>query len=118
MKISARNQLKARSPGATTSHVSIDIGQGSMLTASLTNEAVADLGLKVGDDVWAIIKASDVLVAKYSVPCADGEARLAYGCESSDKARRHHKHDRHWRNCFAPSFIVATVSTAVRLATL
>jgi molybdopterin-binding protein len=40
----------------TTSHVSIDIGQGSMLTASITNEAVADLGLKVGDDAWAIIK--------------------------------------------------------------
>jgi molybdopterin-binding protein len=68
MKISARNQLKGKivhiQPGATTSHVGIDIGQGSILTASITNEAVADLGLKIGDDAWAIIKASDVLVAK------------------------------------------------------
>jgi molybdopterin-binding protein len=46
MTISARNQLKgkiaAASAGATTSHVSIDIRQGSILTASITNEAVAE----------------------------------------------------------------------------
>jgi molybdopterin-binding protein len=68
MKISARNQLKGKivavTAGATTSHVSIDIGQGSILTASITNEAVADLGLKVGDDAWAIIKASEIMVGK------------------------------------------------------
>src|SRR5258708_14493931 len=47
MKISARNQLKGKivavKAGATTSHVSIDIGQGTIITASITNEAVADL---------------------------------------------------------------------------
>ena len=70
MKISARNQLTGKivavNAGATTSHVNIDVGQGSILMASITNEAVADLGLKVGDDAWAIIiiKASDVMVAK------------------------------------------------------
>jgi molybdopterin-binding protein len=68
MKISARNQLKGKivavKAGATTSHVSIDIGQGSIITASITNEAVVDLGLKVGDDAWAIIKASEVMVGK------------------------------------------------------
>jgi molybdopterin-binding protein len=68
MKISARNQLKGKivavKAGATTSHVSIDIGQGSIITASITNEAVADLGLKVGDDAWAIIKASEVMIGK------------------------------------------------------
>jgi molybdopterin-binding protein len=68
MKISARNQLKGKivavTAGATTSHVNIDIGQGSIITASITNEAVADLGLKVGDDAWAIIKASEVMVGK------------------------------------------------------
>jgi molybdopterin-binding protein len=36
----------------------------SARTSSITNEAVADLGLKVGDDAWAIIRASDLLVAK------------------------------------------------------
>jgi molybdopterin-binding protein len=34
-----------------------------MVTASITNEAVDDLGLKVGDKVRAVIKASDVMVA-------------------------------------------------------
>jgi molybdopterin-binding protein len=32
--------------------------------ASITNEAVADLGLKAGDEVLAVIKASEVMVAK------------------------------------------------------
>jgi molybdopterin-binding protein len=68
MKISARNQLKGKvttvKTGATTSHVSIDIGGGNTVMASITNEAVADLGLKTGDEVLAIIKASDVMVAK------------------------------------------------------
>ena len=65
---SARNQLKGKivavTAGATTSHVGIDIGQGTVITASITNEAVADLGLKVGDDAWAIIKASEVTIGK------------------------------------------------------
>jgi molybdopterin-binding protein len=34
------------------------------LTASITNEAVDELALKIGDDAWGIIKASDVIVAK------------------------------------------------------
>ena len=50
--------------GATTSHVRIDIGQGVVVTASITNEAVADLGLKNGDEAWAVIKASDVMIGK------------------------------------------------------
>jgi molybdopterin-binding protein len=68
MNISARNQLKGKIvdvvKGATTSHVRVDIGSGVMVTASITNEAVADLGLKPGDDAWAIIKASDVMIGK------------------------------------------------------
>jgi molybdopterin-binding protein len=68
MKISARNQLKGRvveiRRGATTAHVRIDIGNGMIVTASITNEAVDDLGLAVGDGAIAVIKASDVMVAK------------------------------------------------------
>jgi molybdopterin-binding protein len=68
MKLSARNQLKGKilevTKGATTSHVRIDVGQGVTITASITNEAVADLALKKGDDAWAVIKASDVMVGK------------------------------------------------------
>jgi molybdopterin-binding protein len=67
MKLSARNQIKGRvvdvTKGATTSHVRIDIGNGVVITSSITNEAVDDLGLKVGDEATAIIKASDVMVA-------------------------------------------------------
>jgi len=66
MKISARNQLKGTivdvTKGATTSHVRIDIG-GTVVTASITNEAVDELGLKKGGAAIAVIKASDVLVA-------------------------------------------------------
>jgi molybdopterin-binding protein len=68
MKLSARNQLKGKvvdvTKGATTSHVRIDIGGGVVVMASITNEAVADLGLKAGDDAVAVIKASDVIVGK------------------------------------------------------
>lgn len=68
MKLSARNQLKGKivevTKGATTSHVRVDIGHGVIITSSITNEAVADLGLKKGDDAWAVIKASDVMIGK------------------------------------------------------
>jgi molybdopterin-binding protein len=66
MRISARNQLKGTvtevTKGATTSHVRVDIGGGKIVTASITNEAVDELGLKVGDTAYAIVKASDVMV--------------------------------------------------------
>jgi molybdopterin-binding protein len=68
MKLSARNQLKGKivdiTKGATTSHVRVDLGHGVIVTASITNEAVADLGLQKGDDAWAVIKASDVMIGK------------------------------------------------------
>jgi molybdopterin-binding protein len=68
MKISARNQLKGKivevRRGATTAHVRIDIGNGIIVTSSITNEAVDDLGLAAGDEAIAVIKASDVMVAK------------------------------------------------------
>ena len=68
MKLSARNQINGRvlevRKGTTTAHVRIDIGNGVVITSSITNEAVDDLGLGVGDEAIAIIKASDVMVAK------------------------------------------------------
>jgi molybdopterin-binding protein len=68
MKLSARNQLKGTivdvKKGQTTAHVVIDIGGGVKVTASITNEAIADLALKVGDAAIAVIKASDVIVGK------------------------------------------------------
>jgi molybdopterin-binding protein len=68
MKLSARNVLKGRvvdvKKGATTAHVRIDIGGGAIVTASITNEAVEDLKLAPGDTAYAVVKASDVMVAK------------------------------------------------------
>lgn len=65
MKISARNRLKGRivevKKGATTAHIRIDVS-GTIVTASITNEAVEELGLKVGQEAYAIVKASDVMV--------------------------------------------------------
>ena len=67
MRLSARNQLKGTvvevTKGQTTAHVRIDIGGGVVVTASVTNEAVDDLRLKVGQTAHAVIKASDVMVA-------------------------------------------------------
>ena len=67
MRISARNRLKGKvtevTKGATTAHVKIDVG-GTVVTASVTNQAVDELGLKVGDEAYAIVKASDVMVGK------------------------------------------------------
>jgi molybdopterin-binding protein len=67
MKLSARNQLAGKilevRKGQTTAHVRIDIG-GPVVMASITNEAVDELGLAVGQDVLAVIKASDVMVGK------------------------------------------------------
>jgi molybdopterin-binding protein len=66
MKLSARNVLKGRivgiDKGAVTSHVRLDIG-GETVTSSITNDAVEELGLKIGIDAYAVIKASDVMVA-------------------------------------------------------
>jgi molybdopterin-binding protein len=67
-KISARNQLAGKvvavRKGATTAHVRVDIGHGVIVTASITNEAVEDLQLAENDAVIAVIKASDVMIAK------------------------------------------------------
>ena len=66
MKISARNVLKGKIvevvKGATTAHVRIDVS-GTIVTASITNEAVDDLALKKGMTASAVIKSSDVMVA-------------------------------------------------------
>lgn len=66
MKLSARNQLKGTvveiTKGATTSHVKIELGQGNIVTASITNMSVDELGLEVGKPAYAVVKASDVMV--------------------------------------------------------
>jgi molybdopterin-binding protein len=68
MKLSARNVLKGKVTavvkGVTTAHIKIDVGQGVVITSSITVEAAKDLKLKKGDEAYAIIKASEVIVGK------------------------------------------------------
>ena len=67
MKLSARNKLKGKildvKKGGTTAHVRLEIASGQIVTASITNEAVEELGLKPGSAAVAVIKASDVMIA-------------------------------------------------------
>jgi molybdopterin-binding protein len=67
MRLSARNQIKGKilevKKGATTSHVRVEISPGQIITSSITNEAVEELGLKAGDAAIVVIKASDVMIA-------------------------------------------------------
>jgi len=68
MKLSARNVLRGRivnvQKGATTAHVRIELKGGEVITSSITNEAVDELRLAVGDEAYAVIKASDVMMAR------------------------------------------------------
>lgn len=65
MKLSARNQLRAKvvalNEGVVTTIVELDVG-GERLVSSITAEAARDLGLREGMDVTAIVKASDVIL--------------------------------------------------------
>jgi molybdopterin-binding protein len=67
MRLSARNLIKGKilevTKGATTSHVRVDIGNGVVMTASITNEAVEELGLRAGASAVVVVKASDVMIA-------------------------------------------------------
>ena len=67
MKLSARNQLRGTvrsvNEGAAVANVELDV-QGQRLVASVTVEAVKDLALAEGDQITAVIKASDVIIAK------------------------------------------------------
>jgi len=66
MKISARNQLKGKvvriEEGAVNAIVAIDIGNDNRITSVISLNAVKELGLKVGSEAYAIIKASSVMV--------------------------------------------------------
>ena len=66
MRLSARNQIRARvtaiTAGEATANVELEAG-GTRLVASITVEAARELGLSEGGEVIAVIKASDVIVA-------------------------------------------------------
>ncbi|MDA4121142.1 MAG: TOBE domain-containing protein [Thaumarchaeota archaeon] len=67
-RLSARNRLKAKvvevQRGPIASEVKMSLGTSGVLTSIISNEAVEELGLKAGDRVEAIIKATEVIIAK------------------------------------------------------
>jgi molybdopterin-binding protein len=68
MKLSARNQLKGViceiKKGMTTAVVKIEVRNPAVVSASITIEALEELALRVGEEAYAVIKASDVMVGK------------------------------------------------------
>ena len=66
MKISARNQLKGKVASIETDSVNtivhIDIGGGNVISSTISIAAVKELGLEVGKEAYAIIKATSVMV--------------------------------------------------------
>ena len=67
MEISARNQLHGKvtkiTLGAVMAEVQLDVGGHSVVSA-VTRSSVERLGLKVGDDAVAIVKATEVMIGK------------------------------------------------------
>jgi molybdopterin-binding protein len=68
MQISARNQLRGRIAaihlGAVMAEVTVDIGGGHLLVSAITRGSTESMGLHEGMEVIAVIKATEVLIAK------------------------------------------------------
>ncbi|MBB5335060.1 TOBE domain-containing protein [Pectinatus brassicae] len=67
MKLSARNQLKgtvcAIDAGSVNDVVKIKLASGDIISATITKQSVEELGLVVGKEAYAVVKASSVMVA-------------------------------------------------------
>ena len=61
MKLSARNQLKG-TVVSVDGVVKIEVAPGMVITSSITNAAIDELGLAPGVEAYAVIKASNVIV--------------------------------------------------------
>jgi molybdopterin-binding protein len=67
MKISARNMLKGKvskmTAGAVNSEVIVQLPDGTQIVSVITKSSAKSLGLKKGREVYAVIKASSVMIA-------------------------------------------------------
>lgn len=67
MQISARNQLRGRvkriEHGAVNSEVTLELPGGIEVVSIITKQSAEQLELSVGKQVFAVIKASDVMIA-------------------------------------------------------
>lgn len=68
MEISARNKIKGTIKeikiGSVMAKVTIEIGDGTIINSVITIESVEDLKLKVGDEIYAIVKSTEVMIGK------------------------------------------------------
>jgi molybdate transport system regulatory protein len=68
LKISARNRLRGKvltvEKEALTAKIKIEVTVPTIITALISKEAVEELDIKVGDEVEAVIKATEVMIAK------------------------------------------------------
>ena len=66
MKLSARNQFKGKvvdiQEGAVNGIVKIDIGGGNVMSSTISMNAIRELGLEVGKEAYAVVKATSVMV--------------------------------------------------------
>jgi molybdopterin-binding protein len=66
MKLSARNQLKGKilkvDEGLITAKVVLDLGNGNIISAIISKDAIVDLNLRAGDEAFAIIKSTEVII--------------------------------------------------------
>lgn len=66
MKLSARNQLKgtivAIQEGAVNGIVKLDIGGGNIISSTISMNAIQELGLAVGKEAYAVVKATSVMI--------------------------------------------------------
>jgi len=66
MELSARNQLKGTitsiQPGAVNAIVVIELAGGDQITSTISMESVKSLGLEVGKEAYAVIKATSVMI--------------------------------------------------------
>lgn len=67
MRISARNMLKGKvktiTEGAVNDEVVIELPNGLEITSVITKTSVHNLGLEIGKEVYAVVKASNVMIA-------------------------------------------------------
>lgn len=66
MRLSARNNLKGKVvqiiPGSINSEVHLQLAGGETIVSIITKESVASLGLEVGKEAYAVIKASSIMM--------------------------------------------------------
>lgn len=66
MKLSARNQLKGKvvaiEKGAVKGIVKIDIGNGNIISSTISLNSIEELGLEEGKTAYAVIKATSVMI--------------------------------------------------------